>query len=171
MYNICFGALSFLITSFYSFQFQDIEGNNINMNVFHGKKVLIVNIGTSSYRIKQLIGLQQVYQQHHDSLVVIAFPSNDFGNEHNSDSTINSICRDSIGVQFLIAKKVNVKGINAHPLFYWLAHKEENGSLDAEAKADFQKYLISKEGKLVAVLSPKIEPLSSYMIEAITASY
>jgi glutathione peroxidase len=159
-----------LITSFFSLQFADIDGNIVSMNTFQGKKILLVNISIDSAKAHQLDQLQQLQEQLPDSLVVIAFPSNSFGHANVADSTIRRICVTDHHATFVIASKVNVAGSNIHPVFDWLAHKAQNGSINAAALGDFQKFLIDKDGTIKAVLSPKIPPLDPGMIEAITAT-
>ena len=170
MYNIVIGLLSLFTGSFYSLQFQDINGTTINMSSYEGKKVLIVNIATGSERINQLSSLQQLHQQYQDSLVVIAFPTNTFGNEHRSDSAIKQFC-DSANIGFIVAAKSEVRGESIHPVFAWLASKIENGYINADAKNDFQKFLIDKTGHVAAVVSPKVKPMDAEMLSSINANY
>ncbi len=74
------------ITSIYSFDVQTINKGTIHLSDYTNKKILLVNIATGSEYANQLQSLEQLYQTYKDSLVVIAFPSNSFGNENHSDS-------------------------------------------------------------------------------------
>lgn len=159
------------ISSFYSLQFQDVDGNTINMSNFQGKKVLIANIATDCNRVGQLQGLQQLQQQYHDSLVVIVFPSNSFNHESRSDADIKTFCQAGYQSTFIIAAKSPVTGSGVNPVFIWLSSATENGNLDAPPSGDYQKYLISRTGNLVSVLSPKLNPTDPDVIEAITSNF
>jgi glutathione peroxidase len=171
MMNIVFGILSYILTSFYSLSFQDVNGNTINMSSFQGKKILISNVATGSAKAIQLAGLQQLQQQFSDSLVVIVFPSNSFGNENRSNAEIKEFCDTTYNNTFIIAAKSNVSGTNVNPVFNWLAHKTQNGEMDGATQADFVKFLISKEGMLIGMFSSKIKPTDESLINAITTSF
>jgi glutathione peroxidase len=165
------GIYAWMVSSFYTLQFQDTNGNTISMNTFQGKKVLIVNIATDCNRKDQIAGLQSLQQQYHDSLVVIVFPSNSFGHESKSDSAIKDFCESNYHTTFIIAAKDTVLGTGIHPVFNWLSNISENNSMNAPVAGDFQKFLIDKNGKLVAIMSPKLYPTDSTVKSAITKTY
>ena len=171
MFNITIAICALIATSFYSLHYTDTDGVNVPMTNFQGKKVLIVNIATNSTRVDQLRGLQQLQEQYYDSLVVIVFPSNSFGNESRSDEEIKQFCRTNYRSSFLIASKGSVSGSGIQPIFSWLADSTQNDVMNAPVINDFQKFLIDKNGNLVSVLSPKIKPTDSLMIDAITHNY
>ena len=81
MINFLITALAVIITNFYSLSYTDTNGNSHAMSAYAGKKILIVNIATNSPMSSQIGQLQQLHQQYGDSLIIIAFPSNSFGNE------------------------------------------------------------------------------------------
>ena len=159
-----------LLINFHSLSFQS-DGNTISMSNFQNKKVLIVNIATGSDKAGQLSDLQQLQLQFADSLVIIAFPSNSFGNEPRSDADIRQFCQQNYSTSFLIATKSSVSGSALNPVIGWLADKTKNGELDAAITNDFQKFLITKEGMIVGVFSSKVSPLDADLIEAINMSY
>lgn len=159
-----------LLTSFYSLEFTTVEGKKISMSAYKGKKILIVNIASSSMRVGQLHGLQQLQKEYGDSLVIIGFPSNSFGREKKSDDQISKFCRDNYAVSFLIAAKDQVAGTNAHSVFNWLAQSQENGRAKGIVGGDFQKFLINEKGELIGVFSGSIEPSDPQLINAITSS-
>jgi glutathione peroxidase len=162
--SLCF------FTSIYSLQFRDADGNQVNMSTYQNKKILIVNIATGSPKVNQLGALQQLQQTYGDSLSVIVFPSNSFGNEGRSDTEIKQFCQANYGTTFLIAAKGSILGAGAQPVFNWLAHSNENGVMDAVVVKDFQKFLIDKDGKLVGVFAPSVLPTDSTIINAINAN-
>lgn len=169
MYNFFTALIAFVLTNFYSLQFSDTDGNTVSMNGFQNKKILIVNIATGNgQRIGQLAGLQQLQQQYGDSLVVIVFPSNSFGNESRTNSQIKQFCQENYGATFRIAEKTNVTGNDVHPVFNWLSAVSENGVMNVTVAKDFQKFLIGKDGSLAGIFSPSVDPMSQEVISAIT---
>jgi glutathione peroxidase len=154
-------------TSFFSLSFTSGEGQSIQLDSFQGKKILLVNIATNSPRVSQLAGLQQLQQQYGDSLVVIAFPSNSFGNEPRTDSQIKAFCQSQYNTGFLLAQKSPVTGTNLPAVYQWLTKQPENGVMNQEVIADFQKYLVNGEGKLVGVFAGSVEPMSPDIISTI----
>ncbi len=165
-----FSIVTFIITSFYSLQFTNIDGQQVNMNSFQGKKVLLVNIATNDSHVSQLSGLQQLQTMYADSLVVIGFPSNSFGNESRTNAEIKQFCSTNYGVTFLLAEKKEITGSSIQTVYNWLKLPSENGALDGSVVEDFQKFLIDKEGNIVGTFSPKVDPLSPLIQNAITGN-
>ena len=157
-----------LYTSIYTLSFTDTDGSTVNMSSFQNKKILIVNIATNSPRVGQLTGLLQLKQQYGDSLVIIAFPSNSFGNETRSDAEIKQYCQQNYNVNFFIASKNSVFGLYIQPVYNWLKHTEENGVMDVEIMSDFQKILINKDGNIIGVFAPGVSPTDTSIVNAIT---
>lgn len=112
-----------------------------------------------------------MYQLYSDSLIIIAFPSNSFGNELRTNQEIKTLCQNYFHTTFPLAAKTNVSGSTAHVLFNWLAQQTENGVMNATANKDFCKFLITKEGTLVATFGPDILPTDSIIHKAITHIY
>jgi glutathione peroxidase len=167
MIKILIGCLLAFTTSIYTIHFNDTDGVDRSFSAYQGKKILVVNIATGSPRIGQLAALQQLSEQYQDSLVVLVFPSNSFGNEPGTDSTIRSVCRDTWHTGFPIAAKASVKGPDAQSTYAWLADPAANGAMTGTVGADFQKFLISEEGNLIGVFAPQITPMDSLIINAI----
>jgi glutathione peroxidase len=171
MINIAFSLISFLLTSFYSLQFQDVNGSTINMSSFQGKKVLLVNIASNSSLVSQIGQLQQLKQQFGDSLVVIAFPSNSFGSEPKTNAEIKQFCETTYNSTFIIASKGSVSGSGLLPVYDWLSKATDNGDADIIIGGDFQKILIAKDGSIQGTFSPKLNPLHPSIIQAINTNY
>lgn len=167
MLNIISYCIAWLVNIF-TLQFQDSQGNTINMNSFPNKKILLVNIATNSPRVNQLAGLQQLQQQYADSLVVIAFPSNSFGNESRSDAEIKQYCQGNYGTTYIIAAKSPVTGTGMNALYTWLSRSADNGDMNLNIGGDFQKVLIGKDGSILGVFSPKIDPTNQEITDAVT---
>lgn len=155
------------IVSIYSLRIEAADNSTINFNDYRNKKILIVNTASGSARVNQLVALQQLYTQHHDSLVVIAFPSNSFGNEPKSNAEIKAFMQNSYGVTFPIAAKGNVTGMNLSPMYKWLGSRIQNDVTNGKTGTDFQKYLIDKNGLIVAVYDSSVSPMGTVLQEAI----
>jgi glutathione peroxidase len=154
----------------YDFSITRIDGEEINLNTFKGKKILFVNVASKCGYTPQYEGLQKLYEQNKEKLVIIGLPCNQFMHqEPGTNKEIKSFCTKNYGVTFPITEKVNVKGDKIHPLYSWLTRKELNGVEESKVKWNFQKYLIDEEGKLVQVFGSKVEPLSPEIIDAINS--
>lgn len=169
MYNYLL-AVSIFLTSIYSLQFTDVDGNPVSMSSYQNKKILLVNIATGNSKVSQLAGLQQLQQTYSDSLVIIAFPSNSFGNEARTNAEIKQFCQATYGVTFKIAAKNSVTGAGIQSVYNWLAHVSDNGAMDAVVAKDFQKFLIDKDGKLIGAFGASVAPMDSQIVNAITGN-
>lgn len=158
-----------MVVSIYSLSVPDNNNGSVNFSNYRGKKILIVNTATGdSAAARQLTELQQLYMQHQDSLVVIAFPSNSFGRQPGTNAEIKLLMEESYGITFPVAIKSPVKGDSANIIYRWLASKLQNEMMSARTTRDFQKYLIDGEGRLVAKFDSIIRPLSATIQNAIS---
>lgn len=161
--------LFFTSVSIYTLSPQSVSGGTINFNQYQGKCMLITNVATGSVYAPQLAQLQQLYQQQNGNLVVIAFPSNSFGNEPRSNAQLASFLDSAYGVTFPVAAKCNVADSSApiDPVFQWLTTKSQNGVMSSRVEGDFQKYLINKQGQLVGIFDSATSPLGAAMNQAL----
>jgi glutathione peroxidase len=150
-----------------TYSFTDIDGNEMNMSAFEGKKVLIVNTASGSERVSQYAGLDSLYQMYHDSLVIIAFPSNSFGNEPLDNAGIKSFISNNYSRHYILASKVNITGEDQHPLFQWLTKDSLNNAVSTSIQNDFYKFLLDENGELMGVYAGEVEPMDSIIIKAI----
>ena len=158
-------------STIYSFQIDSVTGNSvINFSAFQGKKILVINAASSDSASDQYVQIKQLNSLYKDSLVIIVVPSNSFNTENADGSAMLSFYSQDLNNRFPVTKKVSVKGFDIAPLYQWLTQKTKNGVMDSEVKRSFQKYLISKSGKLIGVFSGKIKPLDAPLIKAITNS-
>lgn len=150
-----------MATEFYSFSAPALQGNEISMDTYTGKVVLVVNTASECGFTPQLEGLQKLYEQYRDQgLVILGFPCNQFGNQEPGDEeTIAEGCVVNYGVNFPMFAKVDVNGDNAHPLFKFLK-KELGGLLGSKIKWNFTKFLINRDGKPVKRYAPITKPES-----------
>jgi glutathione peroxidase len=165
--------LLFLMTavvtvSIYTITEPDIDGGTIHFSNYQGKKILIVNTACYSPRTSQFSGLEQLYQTYKDSLVVVAFPSNSFGHEPGTNQQIKSFIMSHYNVHFVLGGKLDVSGANQGTIYQWLSQIAQNGMMNSSVSDDFQKYLVDKDGKLIAVYSPNVQPMDNVIQNAIT---
>lgn len=152
--------------SIHEFKVPSIDGGTIDFGAFKGKKVLVVNTASECGYTRQYEGLQKLYEENKEKLVIVGFPANDFGKqEPGANEEIKEFCKAKFGVTFPLAAKVAVTGEEKHPLFKWLTSREENGVMDAEIKWNFTKFLLDEEGKLVATFPSKVEPISEDILQ------
>ena len=148
--------------SIHSFTVKSIDGKNLNLASFKGKKILIVNVATYCGYTYQYKGMEKLYQTYKDKLVVIGFPANNFKNqEPNSNEEIQEFCRKDKGVTFPMAQKISVAGDDIHPIFnYLISEAQKIGTEEPIIKWNFTKFLVDENGKLLKVFRSKIEPMS-----------
>lgn len=154
-------------TSIYSYQIRTASDSVINLSSWSDKKILFVNTATNSPNAGQFAALEQLYQQYKDSLVIVAIPSNDFGNEPSTDSTMQTVIGNSYNIHFIVASKTSVSGDNQCPLYQWLTHSSLNGVVDNPVGNDFFKFLIDRSGHLAGVYSNIVDPMSDEMTNAL----
>ena len=159
------------LTSIYNYSFQRWDGETISMSSYAGKKILVVNVALTGPMQQQLMELKQLATQFEDSLVIVAFPTNDFGNTDLTDAEIAGAFQSFLRSNFVLASKCHVKAGSPHPIYGWLTRKVENEVANSEVKSDFQKYLIDEQGGLVGGFSGRISPLDSIVVEAIHRNY
>jgi glutathione peroxidase len=151
--------------SIHSFTVKSIDGKNLNLASFKGKKILIVNTASACGYTPQYEGLEKVYEQYKDKLVIIGFPCNQFGGqEAGTNEEIVAFCKKNYGVSFPLADKIDVKGSNAAPIYQWLTQKSKNGVLDASISWNFNKFLIDENGKMMAYFPSNVKPDSESIL-------
>ena len=152
----------------YSFRVESIDGGVIDFSQYKGKKILIVNTASKCGYTPQYEGLEKLYRQHKDKLVIIGFPSNDFlWQEPGSNDDIRQFCSSKYDVTFPMAAKIHVKGFYKAPIYQWLTHKEQNGMENSSVSWNFNKYLINEQGEYVRHFSSDVKPDHPELIRAI----
>lgn len=152
---------------FYDHNVKTIEGDEISLEKFKGKKLLIVNTASKCGFTPQYEGLQNLYEKYKgENFEIIGFPANNFLNqEPGTNEEIKEFCSVNYGVTFQIMEKISVKGKDMHPIYQWLTSKKMNKVMDSKVKWNFQKYLIDEEGNLVGYLLPKEKPDSEKLVQ------
>ena len=130
-----------------------------------GKPVLLVNTASHCGFTYQFTGLETLYQRYKDQgLVVIGFPSDDFNQEDDSAAAIAEVCYINHGVTFPMTEVVKVKSADAHPVFAHLGSETEAPGWN------FNKYLVGKDGEVLAHFGATVEPDAEELVEAIEAT-
>jgi glutathione peroxidase len=148
------------ITSVYEVKVLGLDGKTIDLSMYKGKKILIVNTASKCGYTPQYADLEKLYEQYKSKMVIIGFPANDFHQqEPGSNAEISQFCTKNYGVTFPMAEKIDVIGDNIHPLFKYLTDEARKlGVGDPVIGWNFTKFLIDENGKLVAVFPSKVKP-------------
>lgn len=154
--------------SVYDIPIHRLDGKPSSLKPYKGKVVLVVNVASKCGYTRQYAPLEKLYRKYKDrGLVVVGVPSNDFGGqEPGSPAEIQEFCTSKFDVSFPLYEKVGVRpGPNQHPLYQWLTGKDS--PFPGPVKWNFNKFLLSREGKLLARFESKVEPDSAEMRQAI----
>lgn len=172
----------------YSIPLNDIKGNPINLEVFHGKVLLIVNVASKCGLTPQYEGLEEVYEKFRPrGFEVLGFPANQFmGQEPGSNEEIIEFCKSKFGVKFPMFSKIIVKGEDIHPLYKHLTTTvptaTKNAASDFEQRLEgfgqkrekpedilwnFEKFLVSRTGEVICRFAPDVKPNDPLVIAAI----
>ena len=138
------------------------EKNEVNLcEAYQGRVIMIVNTASRCAYTDQYESLEKLYDQYKaDGLVVLGFPSNDFGQqEPGNEYQIKTFCRTTYGVQFPMFAKTRVTGRNAAPLYKQLAD-----AAGTYPRWNFHKYLIDRNGELVASYRSAVDPLDDLVV-------
>ncbi len=133
---------------------------------YQGKVILIVNTASRCAYTDQYDSLEKLYSQYKEQgLVVLGFPSNDFGQQEPGNETqIKEFCRLTYGVEFPMFEKTHAGKSNAHPMFQALAN-----AAGRYPSWNFHKYLIARNGELVKDYASSIDPLNKNLVKEIRA--
>jgi len=152
--------------SVHDFTLTSIDGKEVSLSTFKGKKLLIVNVASKCGYTRQYKDLQALYSQYGKKLVVLGFPANNFGGqEPGSDAEIKGFCEKNYSVTFPMFSKISVKGSDCHPLYQFLSKKVQNGSVDEAPSWNFGKYLVDENGKVLKYFSSSVNPLDKEITE------
>ena len=147
--------------TFYNYKARDLKGNEVSMETYRGKTVIVVNTASKCGFTPQYGELQQLYDLYKDrGLEILGFPCNQFAHQEPGDSeAIGQFCSINYGVSFPMFEKIEVNGSSAHPLFKYLTQALP-GTLGKRVKWNFTKFLIGPDGKPVKRFAPSESPLS-----------
>ena len=144
-----------------------IDGTPERLDRYRGKVVLIVNTASRCGLTPQYEGLETLYEQKKDDgFVILGFPANDFGRqEPGTNDQIEEFCRENYGVTFPMYEKIHVKGDDVAPLYERLI--ELPAPIGGEPKWNFTKFLVGRDGRVIARFEPRTAPDDKQLIAAI----
>ncbi len=144
----------------YDYTVKDQNGQEVSLAKYKGDVLLIVNTATGCGFTPQYEGLQELYSKYADQgFVILDFPCNQFANQApGSDEEIADFCNSRYGVTFPQFHKIDVNGKNEDPLYTFL--KSKDGGFGGRIKWNFTKFLVNRNGQVVARFSPPKKPES-----------
>jgi glutathione peroxidase len=158
-------------TGIHAYTVNSLAGPAVALSNYQGKAMLIVNTASQCGYTPQYEGLQALYQKYQSQgLEVLGFPSNDFGSQEPGDAKeIRKFCDTRFHVTFPLFEKGVVSGSQKQPLYDWLVHNEPGAKKDAvsEVSWNFEKFVVARNGKIVARFKSSTKPESAELIKAI----
>ena len=145
--------------SIYDYTVKDRKGNDVSLESYKGKVMLIVNTATGCGFTPQYEGLEKLYKKYHEKgLEILDFPCNQFGNQApGSDEEIHEFCTLKYNTSFDQFKKIDVNGENEDKLYTFLK-SEKKGILSGNIKWNFTKFLVDRDGNVVKRFAPTDTP-------------
>jgi glutathione peroxidase len=155
--------------SVYDFEMESIEGKNVSLDAYKGKVLLLVNVASKCGYTPQYAGLQSIYERYRGhGLVIVGIPANNFsGQEPGTNQEIKTFCARTYKVSFPMMAKVSVKGSDQAPLYKYLTNRKIHPKTGGDIQWNFTKFLVDREGKVIARFEPQVKPDSSPVTEAI----
>jgi glutathione peroxidase len=154
--------------SFYDFRVRTIDGETVSLAQYRGWVVIVVNVASRCGLTRQYAALESLYRKHReDGLVVLGFPSNDFGGqEPGTETEIKQFCTAQYDVTFPMFAKVKVTGEDKAPLFDWLL---TNSPVEGEIEWNFAKFVVARNGTVAARFAPRIAPDNESFLATVEA--
>lgn len=144
----------------YDFDVKTQDGNTVSLKEYEGKVLLIVNTATGCGFTPQYDGLQDLYEKYNkQGFEILDFPCNQFLSQApGSDDEIHSFCTGRYGITFPQFSKIDVNGDNADPLYKFLKSQKKGICGTQKIKWNFTKFLVNKDGKVIARFAPTVKP-------------
>lgn len=151
------------------FKMKDIDGNDVKLNKYKGNVLLVVNVASKCGYTPQYEGLEAIYEKYKaQGFYVLGFPANNFGGqEPGKNEEIKEFCASKYKVTFPMFAKISVKGEDQDLLYKFLTSKETNPKFAGDITWNFNKFLVDRNGKVVARFSSKDTPQSDAVTQAI----
>lgn len=147
------------MTTVFDFKVKAPSGNEVNLDDYKGKVLIVVNTASKCGFTPQFEDLQKLYEKYQEQgLEILGFPSDQFNNQEFDDiDETMSFCQRNYGVSFPMFAKVDVKGDAADPLFKHLV-AEKKGLLSEGIKWNFTKFLVDRDGNVIKRYAPQTSP-------------
>jgi glutathione peroxidase len=146
-----------------------LTGEDASLADLKGKAVLVVNVASKCGLTPQYEGLEKLHEQYADrGFTVVGFPCNQFGGqEPGTAEEIQEFCSTTYGVTFPLFEKIDVNGEDRHPVYDILTQVADDEGKDGDIRWNFEKFLLSPEGEVVARFSPMVKPEDEKLVAAI----
>lgn len=156
-------------TGVHAFQLKTIDGQERPLSAYQGQVLLLVNVASRCGLTPQYQGLEALYEAYRErGFSVLGFPANNFaGQEPGTDGEIQQFCSLRYNVQFPLFSKISVKGADQHPLYRYLTSQSP---FPGEVEWNFGKFLVGRDGQVIARFSPQTAPQAPEVIAAIEAA-
>jgi glutathione peroxidase len=157
--------------SIYEIPVNTLSGEATTLESLRGKVLLVVNVASKCGLTVQYTGLEQLQKQYAEQgFSVVGFPCNQFnGQEPGTSEEIETFCSTTYGVTFPLFEKIEVNGSGRHPLYAELTKTPDADGSAGDVAWNFEKYLISPEGEVVARFRPTTKPEDEVLVKAIEA--
>jgi glutathione peroxidase len=155
--------------SLYDTKIAGLDGEPDQLSAQKGNVTLMVNVASQCGLTPQYAGLQKLYDQFRDrGFAVLGFPCNQFGaQEPGTSDEIKTFCETSYGVTFPMFEKIEVNGDGRHPLYTELTETADAEGHTGDIRWNFEKFLVSRDGEVLARFSPLTEPEAPEIVGAI----
>jgi glutathione peroxidase len=166
---VLFAMSGFAASSVLDFTLNSIEGQPAPLNAYKGKVVLIVNVASKCGFTPQYTALEATYRKYKDQgFVILGFPANNFmSQEPGTDAEIQQFCKRTYDVTFPMFSKISVKGDDKAPLYKFLTDKTTNPATGGDIKWNFTKFLVGRDGTVLARFESPVKPESPEVVSAI----
>ena len=160
MTSVVLSATAGAAPSVYDYTLKSIDGRPLPLSSLKGKVVMLVNVASKCGYTPQYAGLESLYEKHKDEgFVIVGIPANNFGSqEPGTNAEIQTFCKSKYDVKFPMAAKVSVKGNDQAPLYKYLTDKSANPQSGGEIQWNFTKFLIGRDGRILARFEPAVAP-------------
>jgi glutathione peroxidase len=157
------------MANFHDFKAITIDGDEKSLRDFAGKTLLVVNVASQCGLTPQYKGLEELQRKYKGrGFAVLGFPCNQFASqEPGSDEEIKNFCETRFDVTFPLFSKVDVNGDDRHPVYEYLTSQETQPDGPGDIKWNFAKFIVNKQGEVVARFDPAAEPTSKEVTKAI----
>lgn len=171
---LCFAATAFAAgaASIYDFTMKSIDGQPASLGSYKGKVVMVVNVASKCGFTPQYTALEAIYEKYKDKgFVIVGVPANNFAQqEPGTNEEIKKFCSTKYNVTFPMMAKVSVKGDDQAPLYQYLTSTSDDPQFGGDIKWNFTKFLVGRDGKLVARFEPAVTPDSPQVSAAIESA-
>jgi len=157
------------VQGIHDFAAKSIDGKDIALADYKGKVLLIVNVASKCGFTGQYEGLQELYETYKEQgFVILGFPANNFlSQEPGTNAEIRQFCTLNYGVTFPMFAKISVKGKDMHPLYAYLTSTETNPEFGGAISWNFNKFLVGRDGKIVARFGSRTKPEDRKLVQAV----